>query len=248
MDMKALVQRIDQRLEELGLTAAEVSRRATGSADTIRNWKRAAEKGGSGGATVTKLEPVARVLSTPVSWLMGGDGEESVDEVSGPVSISQVSVSFGGKVGAGGFLPVSEYFDQDDEHLLIPQTVVPHPQFPGIRQFAWVVEGDSMDRSGIFTGMWVVAAPYIDYIDKIGDLQNGQIVIVERTRFGGSEAERTLKEVQFARGGIRLVPRSSNPKYKEFFLAIDPLADGDEIEIKVLAVVLAATIDFVSKR
>lgn len=248
MDMKALVQRIDQRLEELGLTATEVSKRATGSADTIRNWKRAAAKGSKTGASSRTLEPVARVLGTKVSWLMATENGDSVDGVTGPVPVSTISVPFGGKVGAGGFLPVLEYFDQDDDHREIPQTVVRHPAFPGIPQHAWLVEGSSMDAAGIYNGMWVVAASYMDYVDKVGELTNGQYVIAERTRFGGSERELTIKEVQFARGGMRLVPRSSDPRHKELFIPMDADADNDEETVAVIAVVLAATVDFTSRR
>ena len=248
MDMKALVQRIDQRLEALGLSAAEVSTRATGSPDTIRNWKRAAARGIKRGATVQKLEPIARVLGTKVSWLTASDAGDSVDEVSGPVSVSTLGVPFGGKVGAGGFLPVQEYFDQDDENQLIPQSVVKHPAFPNIPQHAWLVEGDSMDLAQIYSGMWVVAANYLDYVDKVGELANGQIVIVERSRLGGSEAELTIKEVQFSRGGMRLVPRSSNPKHKELFIPLDAEADNDTVAITIRAVVLAATVDFTGRR
>jgi SOS-response transcriptional repressor LexA len=248
MDMKTLVQRIDQRLEALGLTATEVSKRATGSADTIRNWKRAAAKGSKTGASVRTLEPVARVLGTKVEWLMASESTGAVDGVSGPVPVSTFSVPFGGRVGAGGFLPVHEYFDQDDDNQIIPQTVVKHPGFPGIPQHAWLVEGTSMDQAGIYNGMWVVAASYLDYIDKVGELTNGQYVIAERTRFGGSERELTIKEVQFARAGIRLVPRSSDPRHKELFIPLDAEADNDAETVAIIAVVLAATVDFTNRR
>lgn len=245
-----LVQRIDQRLEELGMSAAEASRLATGSTDTIRNWKRAAAAGSKRGASVRTLEPIARVLKTQVSWLVASDRKENadpVDAVHGPVPLSTVGVAYGGKVGAGGFLPVDEYFGQDDEHVRIPETVVAHPAYAGVTQYAWLVEGDSMDQARIYDGMWIVAGVYLDYVDKVGELANGQYVIVERTRHGGSEREVTVKEVQFARGGMRLVPRSSNPKHKEFFVALDTEADNDVVTVRILAVVLAATMDFTAR-
>lgn len=245
MDMKALVRNIDRRLEELGLTAAEVSKRATGSADTIRNWKRSAAKGSAVGATVRSLEMIARVLGTDVASLTG---TQSVDGVTGPVPLMSVSVPFGGRVGAGGFLPVLEYFHQDDENHAVPHTVMRHPGYPAIPQYAWLVEGDSMTQAGIQDGMWVVAGSYLDYIDKIGEVENGQFVIVERTRFGGSEAELTIKEVQFTRGGMRLVPRSTNAKHKELFIPLDPSADTDSETVAIKAVVLAAVLDFGSRR
>lgn len=248
MDMSALVRNIERRLEELGLTATEVSKRATGSADTIRNWQRSAARGSKTGATVRTLEPIARVLGMSVAQLVGTDNQQTVDGVYGPVPISAASVPFGGKVGAGGFLPVLDYFNQDDENKPVPQTAVRHPGYPAIAQFAWLVEGDSMTDAGILDGMWVVAGTYSDYIDRVGDIDNGQYVIVERTRFGGSERELTIKEVQFTRSGMRLVPRSPNPRHKELFIPLDPNADGDEETVRILAVVLAAVLDFGTRR
>ena len=245
--MQTLVANIDKRLEELGLTATEASRRATGSPDTIRNWKRSAAKGSKTGATVRTLEPIARVLGTSVSFLMGTTGQDSVDDVSGPVPVSPLSVPFGGKVGAGGFLPVLEYFDQDDDNREMPPTVIKHPAYKNIPQYAWLVEGDSMTEAGIYEGMWVVAGTYLDYIDRIGELENGQCVIVERTRYQGSERELTIKEVQFTRGGMRLVPRSTNPRHKELFVPLDPQADGDKESVAIIVVVLSAIRDFSSR-
>lgn len=248
MDMNVLVKNIERRLEELGLTATEVSRRATGSSDTIRNWKRSAASGSKTGANVRTLEPIARVLGLSVPQLVGNENYETVDGVSGPVPISSVSVPFGGKVGAGGFLPVLEYFNQDDENRTVPQTAVRHPGYPTIPQFAWLVEGDSMTEAHILDGMWVVAGAYADYIDRVGEVENGRIVIVERTRFGGSERELTLKEVQFTRNGMRLVPRSQNPRHKEFFIPLEPTADSDTETVRILAVVFAAVLDFGTAR
>ena len=246
--MKTLVANIDRRLEELGLSATEVSRRATSSPDTIRNWRRSAKTGSKTGATVKTLEPVARVLGTTVSALVGEHTTESVDGLSGPVPLSSVALPFGGRVGAGGFLPVLEYFDQDDENIQPPSTVIRHPQYAVIPQYAWKVEGDSMTEAGIQDGMWVVAGDYIDYIDKIGDLSNGQYVIVERTRYGGSERELTIKEIQFTRDGMKLVPRSGNPRHQEIFIPRDHEADGDAETTRILAVVLAAVMDFSARR
>jgi hypothetical protein len=96
--------------------------------------------------------------------------------------------------------------------------------------------------------MWVVAGTYSDYVDRVGDVDNGQYVIVERTRFGGSERELTLKEVQFTRGGMRLIPRSLNLRHKELFIPLDHKADGDEETVRILAVVFAAVMDFGTRR
>lgn len=149
---------------------------------------------------------------------------------------------FGGKVSAGYFLSVDE-FNQDLENFQVPPSIPRHPGYPQLQQTAYLAVGDSMDKAGILDGMWVVAASYADWIDKIGELDNGNRVIVQRTRAGGSEIERTVKEVQFARLGMRLVPRSSNPVHKEFFIDLDVDADSDTEEVGIIGVVLWVGLD-----
>lgn len=231
MDMKALVDKIDQRLEALGLTAAEASKRATGSADTIRNWKRAASQGASGGATLKTLEPIARVLETDVASLVGKSAGFA------PIPIPSTPLPYGGKVNAGYFLSIDDANQDIGDHL-VPLTVPRHPAYPKLHQSAYLVVGNSMDLAGMPEGMWVVAADYADYVDQVGELSNGNYVIVERSRAGGSEIDRTVKEVQFAQRGMRLVPRSSNPTHKEFFIDLAPEADNDTEQVRLLAVVL----------
>lgn len=163
---------------------------------------------------------------------------------SGPVILKGGRVPYAGVVAAGEFRAVDEYFDQDAGDHLVPASVTPHPGYPTLQQMAWLVRGDSMDEVDIRDGMWAVGASYADYVDKIGELDNGNYVVVERTRHGASERELTVKEVQFSRRGMRLIPRSSNTKHKEFFIPLDEEADPDKEQIQVLAVVLWVGRDF----
>lgn len=232
--------RVTKLREALGISQAELAKRVGTTQQAIGMIESGKVK------RPTKLHEIAKALNSDVDYLLGANDVRQVDAAAAPVSLSGGSVAYGGRVGAGGFLPVDEYFRQDDEHVAIPPTVTRHPAFPRIPQAAWLVEGDSMDLAGIFHGMWIVAAHYLDYVDKVGELRNGQVVIVERNRHGGSERELTVKEVQFSRGGMRLVPRSANKAHKEFFIALDPEADGDTEEVLVIGVVLSATRDFVN--
>lgn len=64
IDLGKILDQIDAELERKGLTAAEVSRKATGSPDTIRNWKRsyAASGGEVAAATVSKINQIEKAL------------------------------------------------------------------------------------------------------------------------------------------------------------------------------------------
>jgi hypothetical protein len=78
MDMETLLRRIGLRLKDLCITEAAAARAATGSPDTIRNWRRRQMAGHKPGASTRTIEALAVVLGVDSSWLMG-DGPEIVD-------------------------------------------------------------------------------------------------------------------------------------------------------------------------
>src|SRR5690554_1556525 len=85
MDMRTVLHRIEIRRVELGETEAAISRRATGSPDTIRNWRRRLERGDSNfGASSVTLRKVATALGRSVQWL-NGEGPASADEIRSSV-------------------------------------------------------------------------------------------------------------------------------------------------------------------
>lgn len=71
MDLPAILQRIEQRLNALNLTANVASQRA-GKPDAIRNIRRAVRDNRRGGVTVTTLAALAPVLQTSPGWLLTG--------------------------------------------------------------------------------------------------------------------------------------------------------------------------------
>jgi hypothetical protein len=76
MDNDALLQRIEQRAKELGKTLRAVSIEATGSADTIRNWKRNQVQGKSNfSMRHASLQAVAEALAVDLHWLQTGEQE-----------------------------------------------------------------------------------------------------------------------------------------------------------------------------
>jgi len=85
MEMMKILDRIDARLAELGLTAAAASRIASGSPDLIRNWRRAAKDGKDPGITLTKLAQVANALEVSLVYLV--DGVSAPKKVKGERNI-----------------------------------------------------------------------------------------------------------------------------------------------------------------
>lgn len=133
MNIKGLVARIEQRLEKVGLTHTEASRRATGSSETIRSWIRAAKRGEDVGASVRSLRSVAEILNTNVPWLAEGVGPEEGD----PASLLAIEAPLLTWVSAGQLSSDAAV----DEALGTARAVLPPGDWIALR-----VEGESMDR------------------------------------------------------------------------------------------------------
>lgn len=178
-----------------------------------------------------EAKAIAEVADYPP---FGADGT-----LAGPAMLrTGKALPYAGVIQAGQFLAVDEYFNQDPED--VPAHVLPDPAYTKVRQYAWRARGDSMDEAGIVDGMWVVGADAADFIDVYGDIQSGDLVIVERTRYQRSERELTVKEVHFFRDRYELRPVSSNKEHSVITVAHDHSADGDGVEVKIIGVVLTA--------
>lgn len=108
------------------------------------------------------------------------------------------------------------------------------PRFPHAEQWLSEVFGDSVDRLGIFDRDLVHC---VDFEGSGMGLQTGQIVEVERLRFGGSERELSIKQVELTPAGPLLWPRSSNPRWKEP-LSMTAGAEDDEILVRIRGLIV----------
>ena len=80
MHLQEIVNRIDQRLESLGISALEAERRA-GRRDAIRNMRRAVARG-KGGVTMRTIDALAPALSATPEWLLTGQDKIEADETT----------------------------------------------------------------------------------------------------------------------------------------------------------------------
>lgn len=231
-----LQKRVRERMEALDLKAAPLAESAGLGTSFVRDILR----GKTRSPTADNLNKLARALKTTPEYLTGGGDSGSVTPIEGP------PLSFAGIVKAGAFLPVDEYFNQDG--VDVPEFVTAHPGYKKARQYTWRVSGSSMDLVDIRDGMWVVGVDYGDYVENYGDIESGEYVVAERSRFGGSERELTVKEVKFYRDRMELLPRSSDPEYKPIIVPYGPNADADTETVALLAVVVGAYRDFGRRR
>lgn len=138
------------------------------------------------------------------------------------------------RVMAGAWLAADDYLDR------VPRTfaAVRDERFPYADQWLSEVVGDSMDRAAIFDGDLVhfVDAVAIHYLPKSGD-----IVEVERVRFGGRERELSVKQVEVTGAeGVLLWPRSNNPKWKDPLPLHQGIANDEEIEVRIRGLAIAS--------
>jgi phage repressor protein C with HTH and peptisase S24 domain len=127
MDLKDVLNRVEQRLAAIGLSAHAASLAAR-KPDAIRNLKRAVRNGDRRGITTETLSALAPVLQTTAAWLLdGGVGDPNKN------------VRVVGRIGAGAeILPEVEQIPPEGLY----EIEVPFP-IP-LTSIAFEVEGDSM--------------------------------------------------------------------------------------------------------
>ena len=184
-------------------------------------------------------------IAAALGAAMGDIDEAYSSSTLGPAVAIGGRPAYAGVIQAGAFLAVDD-FNQDPEP--VPDFVTYYPGLRNVRQYAWRVRGDSMDRAGILDGMWVVGADATDYAERYQDIENGELVVVERTRDQGAERELTVKEIRYYRDRYELHPNSSNPSHKPIVVPHDLSVNANEEEVRVLAVVLASYTDLRRRR
>lgn len=243
-DPHTLAGRIEQRLAVVKKTPASASEEATGKPDAIRKIYNKAREGVPFHPRMDTLKGLAKALHTSVAWLTEGDGPE--DMAPGEVVLTGPTIErtlveppkYAGRVQAGMFIATDDYFNQDFES--VPEFVLPVAKYGKVRQYTWRARGDSMNVAGIMDGMWIVGADAADYIDTYGDIESGDLVVVERSRHQGAERELTVKQVHFYRDRYELRPASTNPEHQPIVVKHDHEVDADGIEVKIIGVVLTA--------
>jgi transcriptional regulator with XRE-family HTH domain len=220
--MSVIVDRIDQRLKELGLSREAASKLAGKNRDFIRNIAKNPDK-----PTIPRgdnLIALASVLQCSPQYILGQESEVGVAPVKIPYIGKILAIRC--RVEAGLWRELEEI----DEPLGMSD--VPEDQrFAGIDQWLEIVTGDSMDLmipSGAM--VHVVDAIQLGYAPT-----GGHIVVVERRR--GNTRERTLKQIERSKDGVKLWPRSSNPRWQEPIQLLAGTTE-DEVEVEIVGLVV----------
>jgi transcriptional regulator with XRE-family HTH domain len=223
--MDSLLNRIDRRLLEIGMSRERAARLAGRSRDFIRNLEKNPDK-----PTIPRADhlfALARVLQCAPEYLLGDSAEIGTPPTLRPVNAKLLEVRY--RVEAGPWREVEDMSESYGQHE-VPTSL----RYSGFEQWLEEVAGDSLDRL-------ILPGRLVHVIDAIGlgySPADGDIVVVERRRAGLSE--RTLKQVEITGRRTLLWPRSNNPKWQEpLDVSLVLREASDDIVVEIVGLVVA---------
>lgn len=224
--------RIEARLQALRINQFEAAERAGKHSHFIYDFMIDRKRSFKGDGPIR----LAQALQCSVEYLTGESDDVGLPPATGPIftrSTTTTGLPVAGVVEAGVFrrpgaikLPSGE----------IP--VPPFPMYPPEDQAAFIVKGGGLDERGISPGMILVATK-TDVPES--ELQNGSLVIVERSKSSGREVEVSAREVQHFPDRTELRARSRTENIPTI-----SLENGKSIEagyrVTIAATVLGAVL------
>jgi transcriptional regulator with XRE-family HTH domain len=198
--MDSLLDRIDRRLAELGMSRESAAKKAGRSRDFIRNLVKNPQKPSMPRAD--HFFALARVLECSPEYLLGESSEVGLAPKIPLPAFKRLPVRY--RVEAGPWREV-----EDVQEFYGEFEVPVAARFANFAQWLEEVVGDSMDKL-ILPGRFVHV---VDAVEMGYQPADQDIVVIERKR--GALRERTLKQVEVTGRKILLWPRSSNPKFQE---------------------------------
>lgn len=218
-----LVRRIEERLQALGMTERAASVRAFGHGSAIKNLR----TGGSASPRLDTISKLAVALETTPEWLAYGVGVPDAKDAAAAAGMPAIPVL--GEVAAGMWREVDSAVDQPPSD---PVPVPPDPRWPHSEQFALVVRGSSIDR--IAQDGDILSCVTLRGAGRAPE--DGELVVVERTRFGGQLRETTAKILRRAGERVELWPDSNDPQFQAP-IVLDPAREqreGETVEVRGL--------------
>lgn len=190
-----------------------------------------------------EIIPFAKFLQMePIHVLHLLDNPNADVQPNQPIDLSPTKDQFTtipirGEVAAGLWREVDN-LNQDMESFGFADTVV-IPQYPPELQFGLIVRGESLNKIAP-NGATLHCLEFIS--GGAWDVQDGDLVIVQRTKYQGALYEMTAKRVR-KNGDFELWPESNHPDFQEPLKVQDIKDDSCDEEVRILAKVLKILID-----
>ncbi|MCT4654259.1 MAG: LexA family transcriptional regulator [Cohaesibacter sp.] len=217
-----------------GLTQEELAERCDVTRITI---VRLEKQDGISKKWAEKLSPI---LNVPISTLMLGNSptppskSETGDLEPSPSQLGVLPIR--GEVAAGVWREYDELAQDLGEPTEYAATVM-MPGYPQEHQFALTVRGESLNKIAP-NGATLHCIELIN--GGAWDIKEGELVIVQRSKFQGQMIETTAKRVR-KNGNWELWPESDHPDFQEPLKVADYQKEDCDEEIRILAKVISIT-------
>lgn len=206
----------------------ELATRLAVTRGAVGNWELGGEMGIDAMAALSKLSGV------PLDWIAYNQGvfapAAANQNAAGALievkkSVDQIPIS--GRVAANTWLDVEDTVIDHDNVEYVPSL----SGYPAAWQFAYRVDGNCLNKVAKHNDVLVC----LNIIASGDDVFEDDLVIVQRSRFGGQMIERTAKRVRRTSRGTELWPDSTDPAHQEPIALYD---SSPEIEVQIIGKVL----------
>ena len=221
---KLLISRILEREAALGLSHAEVSRKAGLGETAVYDIVKSKNQNPS----LPVVKAIAAVLQCTVSYLAGEtDRPGNEQEYRGTASIPIIGIA-----ETGAFRQMAD-FDQSEEKA--PKITGPiSREHPRAKHFALKIRGDSMNAAKPYPLVEGLVVLCVDVIHAELEVESGRVYAVRRTLDGGQTFECTVKRAKVFRNRFELHPESTNSAHQPLII---PRGAGKDDEFKEIAVI-----------
>lgn len=222
--MMTAADRLREARERAGFASASDAARALG----VNYSTYAGHENGSRGLKSDQAELYARKFKVTLDWLLTGRGETpaklpalpGIVLASGPGARLN-SVTIRGSVRASYWQDVSD-LEYGGEMSEVPSA----GGVPVEWQVAYRVDGNCLNKVAADGDILVC----VDLIKSQAPIENNDLVIVERTRYGGQMVQRTAKRVRRTSTGFELWPESDDPAHQDP-IVLNGAAEHDEVRV-----------------
>lgn len=183
---------------------------------------------GTRGIPAKAAEQYAKKFKVSLDWLLAGKTSGAGDNLTMLLKKSPKLglVPVKGRVKAGDWQDIDSWGAG-----LMNEWVPSSSEYPLEWQYAFVVDGESLNRVARHGDRLIC----LDLGESGYDFADGDLVIVERSRFSGQMKERTAKRARKTLTGFELWPESDDPAHQE---AIPYGGDLERDSVMVVAKVL----------
>jgi transcriptional regulator with XRE-family HTH domain len=213
-------ERLRRVLEERRYSARAVSIDAGLGQTTVSEWLNPNKRKQP---SLESFAAVAKLLNISLDNFVDAslsDATVGEDRIS-PATIEHAQLL--GELRAGNWRERDVY--SVDETTLVP--AFNHPDFAGIKQYAWRVSGNSMNRLARHNS-FVIGVSFHD-ISRFRRLRTDDLVVCQRRN--GDLHEYTLKRAVLENGVFRLEPESHDERHqKPIWLASDPHGEDEDVQ------------------